>query len=113
MQSRNATIVSKRSKLSGFLRIVKDDDGSQTWSKTGGSLDLGASSGTWWYNPNGSYLVFYSAGGDPVMMLLQVPSNFLDGFCSTTYTGEGDLLLAGSDVTSKEQITWTIGEGCI
>lgn len=116
MQQRDATIVSKSSKATCYLRIIREDNGNQHWYRVGPSaVNLGGSSGVWRYNPNISLLVFYNGSSqndaDVIFVFMNVPSDFLNVFCIKTYTGEGSIMSDG--YVEREAIIWTIGEGCV
>jgi hypothetical protein len=117
MQSRSVSVSSNSSSATRTLQITRNDDGTQTWSTVAsGGLFIGADSGAWRYNPSTAILVFLpdsdgDSDVDPIMAFLNVSSDFMSTFCTRTYQGDGSLLGAGLVV--RDDISWTIGEGCV
>lgn len=88
--------------------LEADDAGAQTWTKTGGNLDLGSTGGVWGRGLGGQFLVLYD-GPDEVatraaVILNEVPRHFIDRFC-VRFTGDGSITLGLAEI---DRIDWTL-----
>jgi hypothetical protein len=91
-----------------MVDLELDDAGTQTWTKTGGNLELGSTGGVWRRGVGGQFVALYD-GPDTtpakvVVILNDVPVHFMDRFC-VEFTSDGSITVGLAEI---DRINWTL-----